>query len=249
MSARTRRPLLAATAALLIAGAAAAGPPFLTDDPEPIPYRHWEAYLFGTLDQSGGARAGQGPAVELNYGFAPDFMAHLIVPAAYVSPAAGPAASGWGDVTLGLKYRFVHETGHRPEVGIFPMLSLPTGSARRGLGNGRPVLQLPVWVQKSWGRWTTYGGGGVTLNDAPGARSSGFAGWLVERQVSPSLLLGGEVFSQGSTAVDAPGTTIVNAGGQIALTRILSVLFSGGASVAGARHTVAYLALYATWGP
>jgi hypothetical protein len=26
----------------------AAGPPFLTDDPEPVPFRHYEAYVFGT---------------------------------------------------------------------------------------------------------------------------------------------------------------------------------------------------------
>ncbi len=246
---RHRFALLTVPAALLLATAALAGPPFLTDDPEPVPYRHWEAYLFGILDDAAGDRTGQGPAVELNYGFAPGFMAHLIVPVAFSSPAGGPAAAGFGDVTMGLKVRFVTETGRRPEVGIFPMLSLPTGSARRGLGNGRPVLQLPVWVQKSWGAWTSYGGGGVTLNGAPGARDSAFAGWLLERQLTPALLLGGEVFTQGRTAGDAPGTTIVNAGGQLALTRILSLLFSGGASVAGAHHTVAYLALYATWGP
>ena len=27
-----------------------AGPPFLTDDPEPVEFKHWEAYLFSTVD-------------------------------------------------------------------------------------------------------------------------------------------------------------------------------------------------------
>jgi len=27
-----------------------AGPPFLTDDPEPVPFKHWEAYLFSAVD-------------------------------------------------------------------------------------------------------------------------------------------------------------------------------------------------------
>ena len=27
-----------------------AGPPFLTDDPEPVPFKHWEFYLFSTVD-------------------------------------------------------------------------------------------------------------------------------------------------------------------------------------------------------
>lgn len=240
---------LLALAALLTATTAFAGPPFLSDDPEPVPYRHWEAYFFGILDDAGGNAVGQFPATEVNYGFAPDFMAHLIVPSAFSAPEHGPTFTGFGDVTLGLKYRFVHETDRRPQIGVFPMVSLPTGSARRGLGNGRPIIQLPVWLQKSWGAWTSYGGGGVTVNRAPGARSSPFAGWLVQRQLSPKLMLGGEVFAQGRTAVDAPGTTILNAGGQLGLTRIMSLLFSAGGNVAGAHHRVAYLALYATWGP
>jgi hypothetical protein len=32
-----------------------AGPPFLTDDPEPVPFKHWEFYLFGTVDAPGSA--------------------------------------------------------------------------------------------------------------------------------------------------------------------------------------------------
>ncbi len=27
-----------------------AGPPFLTDDPEPVPFKHWEFYVFSTVD-------------------------------------------------------------------------------------------------------------------------------------------------------------------------------------------------------
>ena len=30
----------------------------------------------------------------------------------------------------------------------------------RGLGNGRAWCKIPLWIQKSWGPWTTYGGGG-----------------------------------------------------------------------------------------
>ena len=29
-----------------------AGPPFLTDDPEPVDYQHWEFYLFGIGDHT-----------------------------------------------------------------------------------------------------------------------------------------------------------------------------------------------------
>lgn len=35
-----------------------------------------------------------------------------------------------------MKYRFVHESGWRPTVAIFPMVELPSGDAAAGLGNG-----------------------------------------------------------------------------------------------------------------
>jgi len=34
--------------------AAVAGPPFLTDDPEPVPFRHYELYVFSPGDRGGG---------------------------------------------------------------------------------------------------------------------------------------------------------------------------------------------------
>jgi hypothetical protein len=48
-----------------------AGPPFRTDDPQPVDFRHWEAYFFSTLDKTSDGRAIQFPAVEFNWGAAP----------------------------------------------------------------------------------------------------------------------------------------------------------------------------------
>ena len=45
-------PLLSNGIMLALAATAFAGPPFLTDDPEPVPYKHWELYLFSTVDAS-----------------------------------------------------------------------------------------------------------------------------------------------------------------------------------------------------
>ena len=38
---------------LVLAVRTNAGPPFLTDDPEPVDYQHWEAYLFTLGDHAG----------------------------------------------------------------------------------------------------------------------------------------------------------------------------------------------------
>jgi hypothetical protein len=142
------------------------GPPFLTDDPIPVDYKHWEFYIFSTLDHANDGTEVQAPAVELNYGVLPNMQAHFVFPFVSSLPQNGHSAFGAGDMELGLKYRFVEETENMPQIGVFPMLVVPTGDSERGLGNGRAWAKLPVWAQKSWGPWTTYGGGGYAINTA-----------------------------------------------------------------------------------
>jgi hypothetical protein len=48
-----------------------AGPPFLTDDPEPVPFKHWEIYLFSTIDVTRKSTNGTKPAVEFTVGPSP----------------------------------------------------------------------------------------------------------------------------------------------------------------------------------
>jgi hypothetical protein len=245
----TFSPVVLATVGLTLASPAAAGPPFLTDDPVPVEPAHWEAYVFGTRDAAPDVTQLQGPAFELNFGAAPNLQLHLVAPFASAAVTRGPTTHGFGDIEVGVKYRFVQETEHRPQVGIFPMLELPTGDADRGLGNGQLWARLPFWVQKSWGPWTTYGGGGYALNRAPGARDYLFGGWLVQRDLSAKLTLGGEVYSSGADTTGGRGSTIFNTGGYYNFKRDFSLLFSLGQSFSGERHAVAYVALYWTWGP
>jgi len=229
--------------------AAAAGPPFLTDDPEPVDFKNWEAYLFSALDDASGKRTFSGPALELNYGAAPELQIHLEVPTVWSIPKVGRSSSGLGDIELGFKVRFVQETDTQPQIGVFPMIEFPTGYASRGLGNGKAWFKLPLWFQKSWGDWTTYGGGGYAFNHAPGQRDYAFGGWLLQRSVGDRLTLGGEVFSRGADSRPGRSTALANAGGIYEVTPHFSLLFSAGRSFEGERHTVAYLGLYWTWGP
>ena len=232
---------------LVLAARSFAGPPFLTDDPEPVGYQHWEAYLFGAGDNASGGYSINGPAVEMNYGVLPDTQLHLIVQMTSIGGGGTPAASGLGDTELGVKYRFVHETNGWPQIGIFPMAELPTGDASRGLGNGRTWFRLPLWAQKSFGPWTTYGGGGMALNSAPGQRDYPFGGWLWQRDLGPHLTLGGELFAQGRDTDNDRGFAALNFGGSCNINEHFSLLFSGGHSVAGDEHTRWYFGLYWTW--
>jgi hypothetical protein len=225
-----------------------AGPPFLTDDPEPVEFKHYELYLFGTVDSTRKSTNGTGPAFEFNVGAAPNLQVHLILPLAFTAPQDGPGAYGLGDMEFGLKYRFIQEEDWRPMVGVFPQLELPTGDAGQGLGNGRVWTKLPVWVQKSSGPWTTYGGGGYAINNAEGARHYYFGGWLLQRDLGERLTLGGEIFAQGKSDDNTRSFAVFNLGGIFHFTHDFCLLFTGGHSLAGGNHTIGYLGLYYTGG-
>jgi hypothetical protein len=236
-----------------------AGPPFLTDDPEPVELHHYEFYIFSTLDRvtlrstnlqrADNSDGGEAPAFEFNVGAAPNLQLHIIAPMAVSASDFGPTTYGVGDVELGAKYRFMQEKKLRPQFGVYPLLELPTGDSNRNLGNGQTWAQLPLWVQKSWGPWTSYGGIGYVINHAPGMRDHIFAGWLVQRELNKKLTLGSEWFDLGRGSVAGQGSQIVNIGGVYNFKEGFSLLLSAGHSFHGESHTVAYLGLYWTWGP
>ena len=240
--------------ALLVCAATAAlgGPPFQTDDPEPIDFKHYEFYTFAASDGTPIETDTAGPAVEFNWGALPNVHLHIVVPAAAIFPTTGPRAFGLGDIELGIKYRFVQETRRRPMIGTFPMFEMPTGSAARGLGVGRTWYKLPVWAQKSFGAWTTYGGGGVTVVSAPGYRNQPFAGWLLQRDLSKKVTLGTEIFYHGPAGAGTAQTrpaTLIDIGGYYKFRDPgFQLLLCYGHTAIGQTENYAYLGLYWTWG-
>jgi len=239
----------AAAAALLIAFSppARCGPPFFTDDPEPVEFGHWEFYLASQYLRSDQGRSGTAPHAEINCGAAPGLQLHLLAPVAFAHPAGGPLARGYGDTELGAKYRFLHETARRPQAGVFALAELPTGDADRGLGGGKTRVFLPVWLQKSWGPWTSYGGAGYWLNPGAGNRNWGYAGWLLQRDLSTRLTLGGELFHRTPDTAGGRGATGFSAGGQVNFTAARHLLFSAGRDFSGPDKFTAYLGLQ--WTP
>lgn len=212
-----------------LSATASANPPFETDDPGVFPVHTGEAYLF-----SAGGRSADGlgldaaPGAEVNYSFAPDTFAHLVVPLAYNDPRHAGSAYGPGDVELGFKWRFLHQEDHGIDVATFPLAELPTGSAHRGLGNRKASYFLPLWLEKDWGPWTVYGGGGRWFMHDAGQRNWWYSGVLLQRQISPALYLGGELFHKTSQAAGEPGSTGFNVGGGYTLGGAWQVLFSAG---------------------
>ena len=238
-----------------------AGPPFQTDDPEPVDFRHYEFYVFGGVDGTPVEYDPVGPAAEFNWGVIPNVQLHLVVPLGAVEPSnnpvyspagIGPSAFGLTDTEFGVKVRILKETAHRPMIGTFTMLEIPTGSYAKGLGVGRTWYKLPVWLQKDWGHWTTYGGGGYTVINQFQYRTFPYGGWLIQRDFGKKWTLGTEVYSHGAEGLATPQTqpsTMVDAGGYYYIHNPgFQILFCYGHSVAGQTENYAYVGLYWTWG-
>jgi hypothetical protein len=246
---KLRRILAAAALALALPVSAWAGPPFMTDDPEPVELRHWEVYIASEFSHSAGDTFFTAPHVEVNYGVLPETQLHMIVPMAYSSSRDTGVRYGFSDMELGVKYRFLHESEFIPQAGAFPLIELPTGDSGEGLGEGHVRVFVPVWLQKSWGPWTTYGGGGFWYNPGKANRDYWFGGWLLERDLSKSLTLGAEIFGGTSPAVDQGGSYSFNVGAIINLSEEHHILLSAGRDIHGPNTAIAYAAIQWTLGP
>ena len=240
--------------ALLCASAchAQAGPPYLTDDPDPVPLHHFEAYAFALSDgtpTSGTALAS--PSFEMNWGAAPNLQLHLVIPFVNSFVVGQTVQHGFGDIELGAKYKLFDETPHRPEIGVFPFIELPAGDASRGLGVGSTWYRIPVWLKKGFGNWNVYGGGGAVLAGGYGYENYGFVSGLLQRKLSDKLTLGGELFDHGEELAGPAGiprSILANFGGFYSFTQHFQILFAAGHSIAYNPETYTYLAGYWTWG-
>ena len=217
-----------------------AGPPFQTDDPVPVGLGHYELYVASIGTHVKGDTAGGLPSVELTYGLIPDGQLQIGGEFAFDDAEEG-MRSGYGDTQVSLKYRFIHEDarGLTPQVALFPAVFFPTGSQPRGLGAGHARAFLPVWAQKSFGDWTTYGGGGYWLNrDAEtGAKNYWFVGWLLQRKITDQLTLGGEVFHQTADIIGGEASTGFSVGGTYDFDSHNHLLVSVGSGLQNAAET------------
>ena len=199
---------------LLCPDTALAGPPFRTDDPVPVELGRWEIFAFSTATRTAGDIAGVVSGVDANYGAAPDLQLHATFPAVFDKPDGRNMAIGYGDTEFGFKYRLLEEdhAGWRPQAAIYPAIDLPTGNASRNFGTGHTHVFLPVWMQKSIGDWTTFGGVGYWINPGPGNRNYWYFGWAAQRPITDNLSLGGELFHQTATTVTGKDQTGFNLG-------------------------------------
>lgn len=235
---------------MLGTGSSLAGPPFVTDDPEPTDYQHYEVYLSFQQTRTAAGTDGTLPQLEINYGGAPDLQLGIGLPLAFTRPSGGASHSGFGDIALSAKYRFLQETDSRPMAAFFPSVTLATGNADKGLGAGASQIFLPLWLQKSWGAWQSYGGAGYTIDHSAGAKNHWFLGWQLQREITTQLTLGGELFYNSEDTAGVGSSTGFNLGGMYHFTEHHHLLFTAGRGLSNAQLTnqfSSYLGYEWTW--
>jgi hypothetical protein len=200
---------LAFVMAFFLAQSAFAGPPYVSDDPEPTDYGHFEIYTFNTGTTTRSGTNGE-TGIDLSYGAAPDLQLTATLPFGFDIASSGATQFGLSNVELAAKYRFLHQASFGWDVAVFPRVFLPSGSG--AVGDRSASLLLPLWVQRDLGNgWTTFGGGGCQIFAAASPQDSCMAGWAVTRQATSNLQIGTELFHQ--TASEAvPATTSLGIG-------------------------------------
>jgi hypothetical protein len=227
--------LLAGT--FFVSQAALAGPPYVTDDPGTTDYQHFEIYAFdaGTIARDGMSTT---TGIDFNYGGAPDLQLTAVLPLEFDSPAHSGTVAGVGNIELAVKYRFLHQDDFGWDVSVFPRVFLP--SASRLVGDQHASFLLPVWVEKDFGKWSTFGGGGCALNNGDESKDYCLAGWAVTGEVFPALHLGAEIYHQTAETRGGRASTGIGFGATYDLTENYHLMASFGPGIENAADTNRY---------
>ena len=227
---------------LLSADFCQAGPPFVTDDPEPPPPGGWEINVPFILERTPGKTEMQTPLFDLNYGL-PNIQLKLEFPIEIVNKDNNGTQAGPGDSLIGVKWRFLNNEQSQFQLGTYPQVLVPTGNHSRDLGEGRAGFVLPFLAQKNWEKWTLYGNVGYWWQKAHETRNYFYAGAVLEREINERLELGVELFGNSPKERGDRSEVAFNVGGTWKLTKHLNLLFSGGRDIVGDTHAMCYIGL------
>lgn len=230
-----RTPLWVSTmiCAIALSTPAMAGPPFMTDDPDPTPERTFEIFAFANNTTARDDASGS-VGLDFNYGAGRDLQLSATLPLSYEQARGARLSSGLGNIELAAKYRILHQDRFGWDVAVFQRVFLPSGS---GLGEQHASFLLPVWIGRHGDTWSTFGGGGCALNRGGESQDYCIAGWAMTHRVAPGLQLGGELFHQSPDTKSARASTILGFGATYDANEHLHLLGYIGAGLQNASET------------
>jgi hypothetical protein len=108
--------ITAAACLFTLANIAKAGPPFVTDDPEPPPPGGWEINIPFIIQHAASGPEMNAPLFDLNYGL-PNMQLQFQAPVKIVQQESERAV-GLGDPLLGVKWRFLSDEKSQMQLGV-----------------------------------------------------------------------------------------------------------------------------------
>ena len=197
--------LLAALALNSLPTAARAGTPYNVDDPGTTEVNHTTISLNYFSTQVRGSEVQSAPNLTITYGKTPNLELDLLTGLATARTSGTDRQTGFGDTTLGARWRFVEETHRAPQAGVAYFLKVPTASAARGLGTGKVDHLLYLMSAKSFGKAYVFGQAGCSLLGAAGQKNNAVYGLAVTYQAAEKLILGAQIYGNTAPTEGGPG--------------------------------------------
>jgi len=191
--------------------------PLSTDDPGTTDYRHFElewgndlAYPEDSLEESSGYLA-------VKAGLAPGLEFDAALNFTYWMDTGGDYTSGWGDVEMLLKYRFIGDGDGPFNLGVETIGLFPSGERDKGLSEGGDHIIPTAFL------FGTVGHGPIRIllnaggTSVPDEDDTMLYGGAVEWSATEKMKLVGEVFGE---------SDLEEGGGNDPLEGLMGVLYS-----------------------
>jgi len=158
--------------------------PSVTNSSVVVPQGGFQAENGLAFTNTGGNYTLDLPETSLRYGLLHKTELRFAVPNYFQDLSSGSGASGFGDLSLGLKQQIGPE--HKFDLSLIIFVSFPTGAAAISSHGYDPALQLP-WSRKLSANWTAGGQVAFYWPTQSGKRNfTGETTFFVDRQLTKS---------------------------------------------------------------
>lgn len=122
------------------------GPPMITDDPGTPDIGAWEINFSINTELNKFEKEFEAPLLDINYGFNERTQLKLEFPWLFTKNVPDDYQNRFGDIKLGIKYRFFDEEKSGFSLSLYPQITFTTESDTKN------EYMLPLQIEKSFGK-------------------------------------------------------------------------------------------------
>ena len=134
------------TISITILHAQGGGPPMITDDPATPEIGNWEINFSFNSDLKKHEKEFETPLLDINFGYNERTQLKVEFPYLFTKSVSGEYQGRFGDVTFGIKYRFLDEDKFGIALSIYPQITVATET------DARNEYLFPLQIEKSFGK-------------------------------------------------------------------------------------------------